>query len=86
MWGRPPRRQGHISSFYEPRPTRPDGSAIAVTAIDRRRVPVANVTQTAPGETLAESSTSNIVSNPAAFPAVGGQHQTRLAGVTTIHR
>jgi hypothetical protein len=83
MWGRPPRRQGHISSFYKPRPTRPDGSAIAVTG---RRVPVANVTQTAPGETLAESSTSNIVSNPAAFPAVGGQHETRLAGVTTIHR
>jgi hypothetical protein len=47
---------------------------------------VAYVTQTAPGETIAESSTSNIVSNPAALPAVGGQHQTRLAGVTTIHR
>ena len=46
------------------------------------RVPVANVTQTAPRDTIAESSTSNIALNPAAFPAVGGQHETRLAGVT----
>jgi uncharacterized membrane protein YgcG len=45
-------------------------------------VPVANVTQTAPGETIAESSTSSIVFDPAALPAVGGQHVTRLAGVT----
>jgi hypothetical protein len=35
-----------------------------------------------PAETLAESSTFTIVSNPAALPAVGGQHEMRLAGVT----
>jgi hypothetical protein len=47
-------------------------------------MPVANVTQKAPGETLAESSTSNIGSSPAALSAVGGQHEMRLAGATTI--
>jgi hypothetical protein len=49
---------------------------------DGYRVGVANVTQRAPAETLAEFSTFTIVLNPAALPAVGGQHETRLAGVT----
>ncbi|MEA3108025.1 MAG: hypothetical protein QOI88_2630 [Gammaproteobacteria bacterium] len=78
MWGRRPRRQGHFSSF-----ARTTTVPIATRHNDSR-MPVANVTQKAPGETLAESSTSNIGSSPAALSAVGGQHEMRLAGATTI--
>ena len=38
-------------------------TVLSQLAHDDDRVPVANVTQTAPGEIIAESSTSNIVSN-----------------------